>query len=291
MAIKSTASRMPTVACVHIAHLPSSLRQPPDQQPAADDIRSLFGAARRVRAELRMRPAYQPLRGKNLALLTARPPGVESALLQVAATQLGARVALVRYVHRADGQLRDVEALAGTLGRMYDAIDCESLPEPVAQRIAGCAGLPVTEGLGSDRHRACALADLMTLHEQPLPPRAALSICLLGDADNPRARHFLAAARGIGFVVQPVDATFVANATQPGRWTLWALGTKLDDATRADNHLRLVQAVLLREIAGLRVSGTGPVGSPAARHWTSESPSGPAHLGAAAPRHGGSTGS
>lgn len=251
---------MPTVAFVHTSHSPSSSRLPPDQLAAADDIRSLFGAAQRVRAELRMRPAYQPLRGKNLALLTARPPGVESALLQVAATQLGARVALVRYVHRADGQLRDVEALAGTLGRMYDAIDCDSLPEPVPQRIARCAGLPVTEGLGSDRHRACALADLMTLHEHPLPARAALSICLLGDADTPRARHFLAAARDIGFVVRPVDtgrarrqdATFVVDTAQSGRWALWTLGTKLDDAMRADNHLRLVQAVLLREIGGLR---------------------------------------
>ncbi len=256
MAIKRSAGGTPTVAFVHTSHSPSPTWLPPDRPSAADDILNLFGAARRVRAELRMRPAYQPLRGKNLALLTTRPPGAESALLQAAATQLGARVALVRYTHRADAQARDVEVLARALGRMYDAIDCESLPEPVPQRIARCAGLPVTEGLGSDRHRACVLADLMTLHEHPLPERAALSVCLLGDADSPRVRHFLAAARDIGFDVRPADATFVADATQPGRWTLWALGTKLDDTTRADNHLRLVQAVLLREIAGLRVSST-----------------------------------
>lgn len=245
---------MHTVAFVHTSHPPTSSRQPPDRYLAAGDILSLFGAAQRLRAELRMRPDYEPLRGKNLAQLTTRPPGAESALLQAAATQLGARVALVRYTDRADGQARDVESLARVLGRMYDAIDCESLPEPVPQGIARCAGLPVTEGLCSDRHRACALADLMALHEQPLPPWAPRSVRLLGDASSSRARNFLAAARDIGFDAQRGDATFVADATQPGRWTLWALGTKLDELTRADNHLRLVQTVLLRQTAGLQTT-------------------------------------
>ncbi|WP_446622565.1 hypothetical protein [Variovorax sp. LARHSF232] len=250
---------MPTVAYVHSPHSSSSLRRLPDWPPAVASILALFEAARRVRAELRARPSYQPLRGKNLALLMACPPGPESALLQAAAIQLGAQVALVRYSHHADAQARDIEALAGALGRMYDAIDCEFLPALVPQRIARCAGVPVTEGLGGEQHRVCALADLMTLYEHPLPAQAPLSVCLLGDADSPRARVFLTATRDLGFDVLGTDAgreacedaTFVVDATQPARWPLQARGVELDDARRADNHLRLVQAALLAEMGEL----------------------------------------
>ena len=250
---------MPTVASVYSAHSPSSLHQQlPDWSPAASDIPTLFDTARRVRAELRARPAYQPLRGKNLALLMTCPPGAASALLQAAATQLGAQVALVRYTHRADAHTRDIEALAAAMGRMYDAIDCESLPAPAPQRMARCAGVPVTEDLGSEQHRVCALADLMTLYEHPLPAQAPLSIRLVGDADSPRARVFLAAARDIGFDVLAADAgrearhdaTFVVDAMRTAHWPLRARGVELDEARRADNHLRLVQAVLLDAMTG-----------------------------------------
>lgn len=217
--------------------------------------------AHRVRAELRMHPGYQPLCGKNLALLMAGPPGPASALLQAAAIQLGARVALLRYAERADAQPRAVEALADALGRMYDAIDCEALPALVPQQIARHAGVPVSEGLGGEQHRVYALADLMTLYEHPLPAQAPLSIRFLGDADGPRARPFLAAARELGFDVlapdasRPAalrDASFVVDAGRPACWSLQALDAELDAARCADNHLRLVQAVLLDEMAGPR---------------------------------------
>ena len=191
---------MPTVAYVHSAHSPSSLRQPPDWPPVDADVLALFRAAQHIRIELRERPSFQPLRGKNLALLMACPPGPGSALLQAAASQLGTRVALVRYTYRADAQARDIETLAAAMGRMYDAIDCESLPAAVPRQLSRCAGVPVIESLGSEQHRVCALADLMTLLEHPLAAR----------------------------------------------------GEALDEARRADNHLRLVQAVLLDAMAGQR---------------------------------------
>jgi ornithine carbamoyltransferase len=241
MPIKGSASRAPTVAVVHSPHSSSSL---------------LFGSARRIRAEFRAHPSYQPLRGKNLAVLLACPPGPESALLQAAAVQLGARVALVRYSHRTD---RDIDTLAGALGRMYDAIDCECLPAPVPQQMARHAGVPVIDGLGNVQHRMCALADLLTLLEHPRAAQTPLSIRLAGDADNPRARQFLAAARDMGFDVLTADggregcndATFEVDTMQSGRWSLRAHGSALDEATRSDNHLRLVQAVLLDEMAGV----------------------------------------
>ena len=222
---------------------------------AADSL-TLFGAARRIRAELRAHPSYQPLRGKHLAVLMACPPGPEAALLQAAAIQLGAQVALVRYTHGADARARDIETLAGALGRMYDAIDCECLPAPVPAQMARHAAVPVIEGLGGVQHRVCALADLMTLLEHPLPAQTPLSIRLVGDADSPRARELLAAARDIGFDVLAADvgrelcndATFVVDAMPPECWPLRTRGVALDEARRTDNHLRLVQAVLLDEM-------------------------------------------
>jgi len=258
-AIKRCTRRLANVADVLSFLSFSALRQPSPCAPDADAMLGLLAAARRVRAELRVHPSYQPLREKNVAVLMSCRPGPESALLQAAAIQLGARVALVTYAHRADPPERAIDFLGDALGRMYDAIACECVPPTVPLQIARRAGVPVMVDLGSQAHQAAILADVMTLLEHPLAAHAPASVNLVGGAGSPRAEAFAASARSLGFAVRPADAdgrfpseaTFEVDATKPEHWSLRARDGVLDQALRADNHLRLVQAVLVDEVTGL----------------------------------------
>ncbi|MDM0116338.1 hypothetical protein QTI66_29715 [Variovorax sp. J22R133] len=221
------------------------------QPLAAAGILELFAAARRIGASFRASASFKPLAGKNMALMSAADPPSRPTPLQRAAQELGVRVAWVRFLDT--GMPLDIRALGRALGRMYDAIDCESLPAPTVREIAHSAGVPVFDGLDQDDHPVHAIADLMTLYEHPLPPATPLSIRLLGDPDASRGRAFMSAAHQIGFDVlageaHPSacnDATFVVDATHPLTWPMHARGAPLDEGRRADNHRSVMQAVLV----------------------------------------------
>ena len=80
-------------------------------------------------------PHPQPLRSRNVGILCDDPQRPEAVLLQQAATDLGARVALVRSpLDEASGPL----ALAHTarvLGRLYDAVLCVELPPAIVEHL------------------------------------------------------------------------------------------------------------------------------------------------------------
>lgn len=118
-------------------------------------------------------PARTVLAGKNLGLLCDDPALEEALLACRAATELGARVSLVR--PRLDGE-RERGALPETahvLGRLYDVIACVALPAELVAALRDAAGVPVvgdvdldacppdpgaTTDFAADRRRLWALA-------------------------------------------------------------------------------------------------------------------------------------
>ncbi|VTU16742.1 Ornithine carbamoyltransferase, catabolic [Variovorax sp. RA8] len=199
-----------------------------------------------------------PLRGKNIALLIGTSSGVEESAVHRAALELGARVAEVMFTEPAGSASsdHDLRTLARMLGRLYDAIDCGTMPSEAALRIEREAGVPVYQGLGTDDHPARALADLMALCEQRVPATSRASILFLGDPWTLRGRAFLSAAREIGFEVQmgspfqaaSNDAPFVVDATNAAHWSLTTPSGQLDQAGLSANHRLVMQAVLLDTI-------------------------------------------
>jgi ornithine carbamoyltransferase len=227
------------------------------EPPAAGSILAIFAAARRLRGDAHAGTTPKPLRGKNLALLFVASPGGEASALHRAALELGVRVAEVRFAEptRSSSARDEIRALARMLGRMYDAIDCGTLAPATVRQIERAAGVPVYEGLGLDSHPVRALADLMTIHENP-PPVPDASILYLGDPQTTRGRTFLTAARKMGFTVRvekhrqtaSKDATFVVDATCPPHWSLHGPSSPLDEARRSENHRCMMQTVLLDTI-------------------------------------------
>jgi ornithine carbamoyltransferase len=252
--IKLGAGENHTVALVKAATSPSPIWSP-GEPLSAGKTAAIFATARRLRAESHAGGARKSLRGKNLALLHTTPSGRELSPLHRAAQDLGARVAEVRFEADASKQ-PDIGALARLLGRMYDAIDCDTLPPSTIQRIEMEASVPVYAGLGLDNHPARALADLLTLCEHGSTPDSRTDLLFIGDPQTPRSSTFLWAARELGFALQLAEQGrpesselgFVVDATNRPEWSLYAHGRLIEDSPRSANHCCVIQTVLLDTI-------------------------------------------
>ncbi|MDM0107731.1 hypothetical protein QTH97_22485 [Variovorax sp. J22R24] len=252
--IKPGAGESHTVAPVKAAHSPFPTWSL-DEPLAAGQAAAVFETARRLRADSQTGEARKALHGKNLVLLLAAPPGRQISPLHRAAEDLGARVAEVRFEADASEQ-PDIGALARLLGRMYDAIDCDTLPPSTVQRIEMEASVPVYAGLGRDDHPAKALADLLTLCEHASTADSQTTLLFIGDPQPWRSSIFLSAARQLGFSLQLAETRrpeakelpYVVDATHPPEWSLYAQGRLIEEAFRSENHRCVIQTVLLDTI-------------------------------------------
>jgi ornithine carbamoyltransferase len=109
------------------------------------------------------------LRGKNLGLLCAADTECngDAALFRRAATELGAQVAHIRPSLSERSALPDIEAAARMLGRLYDAIECQSMPTPLVQRLRQHVDVPVFDGLASPSHPIAQVAELLDAEGAP----------------------------------------------------------------------------------------------------------------------------
>jgi ornithine carbamoyltransferase len=120
----------------------------PDGRHAADAI---IGAVVAVRSNATAMTHPLPLNSRNVGILCDDPQRLEVVLLQQAATELGARVALVRSdLDEASGHAA-LEHMARVLGRLYDAVLCVELPPAIVAHLRDAAGIPVISGEAGER--------------------------------------------------------------------------------------------------------------------------------------------
>jgi ornithine carbamoyltransferase len=113
-----------------------------------------------------------PLGNRNVGILCADPQRREAFLLQRAASDLGARVALVRSdLDDASGQTA-LEHTARVLSMLYDAVICVDLPLRIVDQLRDAAGIPVLSDVPGDNVFAPAAGadagDELRLLLQPL---------------------------------------------------------------------------------------------------------------------------
>lgn len=119
------------------------------------DASTLLAAARALR-QADLSGQTQPLlRGKNIAVLCSDTSCAGVQAITDAASRLGARVAHVRPDPALEGG--DGASTARLLAKLYDAVDCESLPQALAQKLQRASGLPVFQGLACADHPLSAL--------------------------------------------------------------------------------------------------------------------------------------
>lgn len=124
--------------------------------PAPQDALALTSQARALGAM----PAQEaaPLRGRQLALLSTDCGDATAHDFVQAATALGARVSLLTPRLDEQGSPERIDAMARMLGQLYDAVECQHLPDNVVQRLARHAGIPVFAGLATADHPTAPLA-------------------------------------------------------------------------------------------------------------------------------------
>ena len=99
----------------------------------------------------------QLLRGRQLALMSSDAQGPAATLFLQAATELGAHVSIVKPELDPHSSDADVAATARLLGRLYDAVECQGLPDMLVARLAQAAAIPVFAGLAGSTHPSVAL--------------------------------------------------------------------------------------------------------------------------------------
>ena len=112
----------------------------------------------------------KPLRGKKLALLSWAPGDDDDREFVQAATALGAHVSFVQPEFDAATSADQIDATARLLSRLYDAVECQHLPEPLVRRIASRINVPVFNGLALAGHCTSSLAGELDV-TTPLPDR------------------------------------------------------------------------------------------------------------------------
>ena len=109
--------------------------------------RALAATAIAFRQAAQSGQAAHPLQGKNLGLVCEDEDSPDATLFEQAARALGAHVVRIR--PSVAGLCNDnaLPQTARMLGRLYNAIECQGLPQEMVDRIRHHAGVPVYDGL------------------------------------------------------------------------------------------------------------------------------------------------
>lgn len=209
------------------------------------NVLGLIGQARQLR-QAAASPAGLPalLRGKNLALISSDLDGAAAAAFHRAATELGAQVARIDASAPEEAQPRNIAAL---LGQLYDAVECQGLPDARARQLAREAGVPVFNGIAEARHATGLIADLMTLQDLS-GGQCFEALQLPADAAGPagQACTRLLALVGAGTGAAAAQAPAITATTGPGGelpLVLAPASPALDTLRQANRH-HLLQALL-----------------------------------------------
>jgi ornithine carbamoyltransferase len=128
---------------------------------APSDVEALLDRARALQHAVRAGTTQPLLRGKNLGLLCDAADERDAELFQRAAVELGAHVALLRPGLSESSTPQEVQHTARMLGRFYDAVECQGMAPALVLQMGHDAGVPVYDGIASQRHPTAALATLL----------------------------------------------------------------------------------------------------------------------------------
>ena len=149
--------------------------------PDRDADRGLILKAEALAAASLANKFPTPLRGKNIGILCDDPGGPAATLFASAASELGAHVVCIPITLDDRSAVAVIRDTAVLLAKLYDAVECLTMPPLVVESMQASANVPVFLGLSSDTHRTAALAAGITPRpgEQPTARRRILQAALL----------------------------------------------------------------------------------------------------------------
>ncbi|MCD8103460.1 MAG: ornithine carbamoyltransferase [Lachnospiraceae bacterium] len=145
------------------------------------EIRYLLDLAADLKAKKKAGILYQPLSGKNIALIFEKTSTRTRCSFEVASYDLGAHVTYLDPSGSQIGKKENIRDTARVLGRMYDGIEYRGYGQAIVEELAKYAGVPVWNGLTNEYHPTQILADLLTIREH-LGDLKGKKLAYFGDA-------------------------------------------------------------------------------------------------------------
>jgi ornithine carbamoyltransferase len=163
---------------------------------------ALLDTARTVRQAKADRTEERRLVGRNIALVFEKASTRTRCAFEVAAYDQGAHVTYLGPEGSHIGREESIADTARVLGRMFDGIEFRGFDQAVVEELAENAGVPVWNGLTTQRHPTQMLADMMTMTDHHDGPIEEIAYCYLGDGRNNVARSLLITGALLGMDVR-----------------------------------------------------------------------------------------
>jgi ornithine carbamoyltransferase len=100
----------------------------------------------------------QSLVGKNIALMVCGASAAAQPFI-AAVEQLGAKASQVGADMLAFDDEHELQRVARVLDRLYDAVECQGVPNARVQQLSELATVPVFNGIAGDEHPTARLAE------------------------------------------------------------------------------------------------------------------------------------
>jgi ornithine carbamoyltransferase len=169
-------------------------------------LEELFRSAVEIKARTKRGEAYEPLAGKNLAMIFQKPSNRTRMSFQVGMYQLGGHAVYLSPDDIKLGQRESVADVARVVARYAEGIMARLFGHETILQLAQHASVPVINGLTDLLHPCQVLGDLMTILEWRRSMQGT-KVAFVGDGNNV-ANSWLNAAVRI-----PLDLRI---ATPPG---------------------------------------------------------------------------
>lgn len=176
-----------------------------------DEIEYLLDLSSRLKKLKKEGKVWQPLIGKNVALIFEKTSTRTRCSFEVAASDLGMGST---YLAPSASQIGSKESIADTakvLTTMFDGIEYRGFEQEIIEEIAENATVPVWNGLTNEYHPTQLLADMLTIKECLDGTLSGKKIVYLGDARYNMGNSLMIACAKMGMhfiAIAPKDEYF-----------------------------------------------------------------------------------
>jgi len=143
----------------------------------------LLARSRLLKARHRRGDVYQPLHGKNLAMIFEKNSTRTRVSFEAGMNQLGGDALFLSARDTQLGRGEPIEDVAEVISRMVDVVMIRTFEQAIVERFAAHSRVPVINGLTDEYHPCQILADIFTYIEQRGPIRGK-TVAWIGDSNN-----------------------------------------------------------------------------------------------------------
>ncbi len=188
-----------------------------------DEIEYLLDLSSKLKKMKKDGVIWEPLKGKNIALIFEKTSTRTRCSFEVAAHDLGMGTT---YLDPSGSQIGMKESIADTarvLTTMYDGIEYRGFGQEIVRALADNADVPVWNGLTNEFHPTQLLADMLTIREK-LGDLKGKRVVYFGDARYNMGNSWMVAASKMGmhFTACAPDDKYFPDEDLQEKCRIWA---------------------------------------------------------------------